>query len=60
MLDKNWLFWLLQVCGRGNGVMGDGIVPLESAMLEGAAQVVLDGVFHSMSRAGTFEEPSGA
>jgi hypothetical protein len=49
----------MQVCGRGDGVLGDGIVPVESALLEGAHHVVLDGVFHSMSKVGTFDEASG-
>jgi hypothetical protein len=49
----------LQVCGEGQGVEGDGVVPLQSAMLEGAEQVIIDGVFHSMSRLGTFDEPTG-
>ena len=50
----------MQVCGRGDGVLGDGIVPVEAALLEGAEQVVLDGVFHSMSQLGTFDTASGA
>ena len=50
----------MQVCGRGDGVLGDGIVPVEAALLEGAEQVVLDGVFHSMSQLGTFDTSSGA
>lgn len=29
--------------------MGDGVVPLESAHLEGARQITLDGVFHSIN-----------
>lgn len=33
-------------CGRGD-VWGDGITPLEAAHLEGAENIVLDGVFHS-------------
>ncbi|GLC46697.1 hypothetical protein PLESTB_001353700 [Pleodorina starrii] len=48
-----------EVCGEGQGVAGDCVVPLGSAMLPGARQVVLDGVFHSMSKIGTFEEESG-
>lgn len=35
-----------QVCGEGHGVEGDAVVPLQSALLEGAEHVVLDGVFH--------------
>ena len=38
---------------------GDCVVPLRSAFLAGARQVLLDGVFHSMSRIGTFEEAAG-
>lgn len=37
-----------QVCGRGD-VVGDGVVPLESSHLEGATQVTLQGVFHSIN-----------
>ncbi|KXZ45266.1 hypothetical protein GPECTOR_56g362 [Gonium pectorale] len=48
-----------EVCGDGEGVAGDCVVPLGSAMLSGARQVVLDGVYHSMSRIGTFDEESG-
>lgn len=39
---------IVQVCGRGD-VVGDGVVPLESSHLEGAKQVTLDGVFHSIN-----------
>lgn len=35
-----------QVCGEGDGIEGDAVVPLRSALLEGAEHVVLDGVFH--------------
>jgi len=45
-----------QVCGEGLGVEGDGVVPLCSAHLEGAVQLTLDGVMHSMSRIGTFDD----
>jgi pimeloyl-ACP methyl ester carboxylesterase len=46
-----------EVCGQGQGVDGDAIVPLCSALLDGAnEQVVLPGVVHSMSRIGNFEE----
>jgi hypothetical protein len=48
----------MQVCGEGEGVIGDGIVPVHSGLLDGAHHVVLDGIFHSMSQLGTFEEPS--
>ncbi|CAM9573394.1 unnamed protein product [Discosporangium mesarthrocarpum] len=37
------------VCGAG-AVMGDACVPLMSAHLDGAEQVTLDGVFHSVDR----------
>lgn len=47
-----------QVAGEGHGVEGDAVVPLDSALLDGAHHVVLDDVLHSMSRLGTFEEPS--
>jgi hypothetical protein len=40
------------VCGTGN-VVGDGVVPLEWTMLEGAKQIQLDGVLHSINEAGT-------
>jgi hypothetical protein len=48
------------VCGDGHEVMGDGVVPVQSAVLEGSEAVVLDGVMHSMSRLGTFNEASQA
>ncbi|KAG2449109.1 hypothetical protein HYH02_005857 [Chlamydomonas schloesseri] len=48
-----------EVCGDGEGIAGDCVVPLDSALLPGARHVVLDGVFHSMSRIGTFDEESG-
>ena len=35
-----------QVCGEGHEVEGDAVVPLCSALLDGAEHVVLDGVFH--------------
>eukprot|EP00887_Chlorella_sp_A99_P001212 scaffold14.g1212.t1 len=50
---------MLLVCGDGHGVEGDAVVPLSSALLEGAQHVVLDGVYHSMSKIRTFNEPSG-
>lgn len=40
------------VCGEGN-VMGDGVVPLEWTMLDGARQIPLDGIVHSINEAGT-------
>ena len=48
--------WGPQVMGEGEGVEGDCVVPLRCALLEGAANIVLDGVYHSMSRIGTFDE----
>ncbi|KAI3429352.1 hypothetical protein D9Q98_005447 [Chlorella vulgaris] len=47
-----------QVCGEGHEVEGDGVVPLRSALLQGADQTVINGVFHSMSRIRTFSEPA--
>lgn len=40
------------VSGIGNTV-GDGVVPLDWAHLEGARQITLDGVVHSINEAGT-------
>ena len=38
----------------GNGELtGDGVVPLEWALLEGSRTIVLDGVVHSINEAGT-------
>jgi hypothetical protein len=48
-----------QVCGEGDGVEGDAVVPNAYAFLEGAENVVVDGCFHSMSRVGTYDEDSG-
>lgn len=48
-----------QVLGRGHNVEGDAVVPLKSALLQGAKHVILDDVLHSMSRIGTFEEDAG-
>jgi pimeloyl-ACP methyl ester carboxylesterase len=39
-------FLYRKLCGRGN-VWGDGIVPVESARLDGATNLVLDGVSHA-------------
>lgn len=41
------------VSGEGEGVTGDGVVPLEWSMLEGARQIRLQGVVHSINEAGT-------
>ena len=45
-----------QVLGSGHGVVGDAVVPLETALLDGAHHVVFDDVLHSMQGLGTFEE----
>ena len=39
-------------CGRGD-VTGDGVVPLSYTQLDGAEQIVLEGVLHSINEAGT-------
>lgn len=49
----------VQVCGEGEGVIGDAVVPLRSMFLEGADNVEVPGVFHSMSRVGTYDSPGG-
>ena len=48
-----------QVIGRGHGVEGDAVVPLEAALLEGSHHVVFENVLHSMSKVKTFDEPAG-
>jgi len=45
--------------GGGEGVWGDAVVPLDCALLPGSESVVFEGVWHSMSRVGTFDEDSG-
>ncbi len=40
------------VCGDGTKI-GDGVVPFEWSMLDGARQIELDGVLHSINEAGT-------
>ena len=40
-------YW--QVMGEGHGVEGDAVVPCEAAVLPGATNIILDGVFHSMA-----------
>ncbi len=40
------------VCGNGFTI-GDGVVPLEWSMLDGAKQIELDGCLHSINEAGT-------
>lgn len=47
----------VQVCGEGEGVRGDAVVPVTCALLEGADTIEVPGIFHSMSRVGTFQEP---
>lgn len=39
-----------QVCGAGHLVAGDGVVPNRSSFLQGAHNVLLEGVHHSMGR----------
>jgi len=46
------------VCGDGNGTEGDCVVPLQATFIEGCEQQVLNGVFHSMSKIGTYSEPA--
>uniref|UniRef100_A0A7S2ERA3 GPI inositol-deacylase n=1 Tax=Ditylum brightwellii TaxID=49249 RepID=A0A7S2ERA3_9STRA len=41
------------VSGQNGGVTGDGVVPLEWTKLEGARNIVLEGVLHSINEAGT-------
>lgn len=45
--DFAWRSYV-QVCGRGD-VIGDGVVPVEAAHLEGAKQISLKDVFHSIN-----------
>lgn len=45
-----------QVTGEGHAVMGDAVVPCDSCLLQGAATLILDNVYHSMARFGTFDE----
>lgn len=40
------------VCGTG-GVIGDGVVPFDWSQLDGARQIKLNGVLHSINEAGT-------
>lgn len=47
-----------QLGGDGGGITGDAVVPLRCALLPGAQSLVLDGVWHSVSRVGTFDEDS--
>jgi pimeloyl-ACP methyl ester carboxylesterase len=39
--------------GAGEGVAGDGIIPVRCAHLEGAEQITLEGVTHSINEPGT-------
>lgn len=39
--------------------IGDAVVPCEMAVLEGAEVIKLEGVLHSMSKVGTWEDRSG-
>lgn len=44
---QHWVYHNYQsICGRGN-VWGDGLIPVECALLEGSDKVVLDGVSHA-------------
>ena len=45
----------IQVCGSGEGVEGDAVVPNDFAVLDGADNIIIDGVFHSMSKVGTYD-----
>ena len=47
-----------QVCGRGNAT-GDGFVPVECAHLEGATQVTLQNVWHSVDKPGAWYGSDG-
>lgn len=47
-----------EVCGDGHGQLGDGVVPRCCAHLEGADNLLLEGVFHSISKKGTFADRS--
>jgi hypothetical protein len=47
------------VSGEGDGVWGDAVVPTAVATLEGAQNLVLPGVRHSMARIGSFDERGG-
>lgn len=49
----------VQVCGKGSTI-GDAVVPLQSAFLDGAECLEMEGVFHSMSKIGTYSEAGGA
>lgn len=51
----------VQVCGRGDAVEGDAVVPNDFAVLDGADNTIIDGVFHSMAGTGTgaWGEPGG-
>lgn len=49
----------MQVCGEGEGVIGDAVVPLRSMFLDGADNIEVPGAFHSMSSVGTYDSPGG-
>ena len=34
---------------------GDAVVPNDFAVLDGADNIIIDGVFHSMSKVGTYD-----
>eukprot|EP00892_Ulva_mutabilis_P002429 jgi/Ulvmu1/12187/UM085_0051.1 len=46
-----------QVCGEGQDVIGDAVVPLPSIFLDEATNIEIPGVFHSMSKVGTYDSP---
>lgn len=44
--------------GTGEGQFGDAVVPVACALLPGSRTLLLPGVWHSMSKLGSFDEPS--
>ena len=42
-----------QALAGDGGLLGDGVIPVECAHLEGAEQITLEGVLHSINEAGT-------
>ena len=47
----------LQVCGQGQDIDGDAVVPNCSAFLPGADNLLLEGCMHSMAKVGSFTAP---
>jgi len=41
------------IAGECDGISGDGVIPISAAHLQGAEQITLDGVLHSINEAGT-------